>query len=31
VKTDSAEKRGKARLTTEDKDGQVRVTAVEME
>lgn len=31
VKTDSAEKRGKARLTTEDKDGQVRVTAVEMQ
>jgi len=31
VKTDGAEKRGKARLTTEDKDGQVRVTAVELE
>jgi hypothetical protein len=31
IKTDSAEKRGKARLTTEDKDGQVRVTAVELE
>ena len=25
------EKRGKAHLTTEDKDGQVRVTAVEMQ
>jgi hypothetical protein len=31
LRTDSAEKRGKARLTTEDKDGQVRVTAVELE
>jgi hypothetical protein len=31
VKTDGAEKRGKARLTTQDKDGQVRVTAVELE
>ena len=31
VRTDAAEKRGKARLTTEDKDGQVRVTAVELE
>ena len=31
VKADGAEKRGKARLTTEDKDGQVRVTAVELE
>ena len=31
IKTDAAEKRGKARLTTEDKDGQVRVTAVELE
>jgi glucose/arabinose dehydrogenase len=31
VKTDASEKRGKARLTTEDKDGQVRVTAVELE
>ena len=31
VRTDAAEKRGKARLTTEDKDGQVRVTAVEMQ
>jgi hypothetical protein len=32
VKADGgAEKHGKARLTTEDKDGQVRVTAVEME
>ena len=30
LKADGAEKRGKARLTTEDKDGQVRVTAVEM-
>jgi len=30
LKGDGAEKRGKARLTTEDKDGQVRVTAVEM-
>ena len=31
VKADGAEKRGQARLTTEDKDGQVRVTAVELE
>ena len=31
VRTDAAEKRGKARLTTEDKDGQVRVTAVELQ
>jgi len=31
LKTDVAEKHGKARLLTEDKDGQVRVTAVEME
>jgi hypothetical protein len=30
LKMEGAEKRGKARLTTEDKDGQVRVTAVEM-
>jgi len=31
LKTDVAEKHGKARLLTEDKDGQVRVTAVEMD
>jgi len=31
LKTDAAEKHGKARLATEDKEGQVRVTAVEME
>jgi hypothetical protein len=31
VKADGAEKRGKARLTTEDKDGVVRVTAVAFE
>jgi len=31
VKTDTSEKRGKARLTTEDRDGTVRVTAVELE
>jgi hypothetical protein len=31
LKTDGAEKHGKARLATEDKEGQVRVTAVEME
>jgi pyruvate dehydrogenase E2 component (dihydrolipoamide acetyltransferase) len=31
VTAGGAEKRGKARLTTEDKDGQVRVTAVELE
>jgi hypothetical protein len=31
LKADGAEKHGKARLATEDKEGQVRVTAVEME
>jgi hypothetical protein len=31
IKTDAAEKRGKAHLTTEDKDGQVRVTSVEVD
>jgi hypothetical protein len=31
VKADGAEKRGKARLSTEDKDGVVRVTAVAFE
>ncbi len=31
VNAGGAEKRGKAHLTTEDKDGQVRVTAVEMQ
>jgi len=31
LKADAEEKHGKARLATEDKEGQVRVTAVEME
>jgi hypothetical protein len=31
LNANGAEKRGKAHLTTEDKDGQVRVTAVEMQ
>ncbi|HWE22910.1 MAG TPA: hypothetical protein VG496_03120 [Myxococcales bacterium] len=31
LKGEGAEKHGKARLSTEDKEGQVRVTAVEME